>query len=71
MFGISALLVMSIFGGGSLIWLICPTPSLICLPYYLKSLTMFVVFLGGWLGYDVAGFAFSDKCEKITIEIHH
>jgi NADH-ubiquinone oxidoreductase chain 5 len=61
MFGMFGLLVMSIFGGGSLIWLICPTPSIICLPYYLKFLTLFVVFLGGWLGYEVARFAFSDR----------
>jgi hypothetical protein len=38
MFGITGLLVISIFGGGSLIWLICPTPAVICLHYYLKSL---------------------------------
>jgi hypothetical protein len=30
--------------------LICPTPSVICLPYYLRFLTLFVVILGGWLG---------------------
>jgi hypothetical protein len=39
--------IISIFGGGCLIWLICPIPSLICLPYYLKLLTLFVVFMGG------------------------
>nr|YP_009350124.1 NADH dehydrogenase subunit 5 [Nasutitermes diabolus]AQP26389.1 NADH dehydrogenase subunit 5 [Nasutitermes diabolus] len=61
MIGMVGLLVMSIFGGGSLMWLICPTPSMICLPYYLKFLTMFVVFLGGWLGYEIAGFVFGDK----------
>nr|AQP29371.1 NADH dehydrogenase subunit 5 [Trinervitermes sp. IND2] len=61
MVGMIGLLVMSIFGGGSLMWLICPTPSMICLPYYLKFLTLFVVFLGGWLGYEVAGFVFGDK----------
>ena len=38
MFGITGLLTISIFGGGSLIWLICPTPDVICLHYYLKSL---------------------------------
>ena len=48
-FGIIGLLVISVFGGGSLIWLICPTPSIICLPYYFKFLTLFVVFIGGWL----------------------
>nr|WMY24021.1 NADH dehydrogenase subunit 5 [Nasutitermes sp.] len=61
MVGMVGLLVMSIFGGGSLMWLICPTPSMICLPYYLKFLTLFVVFLGGWLGYEIAGFVFGDS----------
>nr|AQP27739.1 NADH dehydrogenase subunit 5 [Bulbitermes sp. B TB-2017] len=61
MVGMIGLLTMSIFGGGSLMWLICPTPSVICLPYYLSFLTLFVVFLGGWLGYEIAGFIFGDK----------
>nr|WMY24099.1 NADH dehydrogenase subunit 5 [Nasutitermes sp. D MLW-2023a] len=61
MVGMVGLLLMSIFGGGSLMWLICPTPSVICLPYYLSFLTLFVVFLGGWLGYGVASFVFGDK----------
>jgi len=30
--GMFGILVMSIFGSGSLIWLVCPTPSVICLP---------------------------------------
>nr|AQP28885.1 NADH dehydrogenase subunit 5 [Hospitalitermes hospitalis] len=61
MIGMVGLLIMSIFGGGSLMWLICPTPSMICLPYYLSFLTLFVVFLGGWLGYEIAGFIFGDS----------
>nr|URH16904.1 NADH dehydrogenase subunit 5 [Nasutitermes gracilirostris] len=61
MIGMIGLLVMSIFGGGSLMWLICPTPSMICLPYYLKFLTLFVLFLGAWMGYEIAGFVFGDK----------
>nr|AQP28448.1 NADH dehydrogenase subunit 5 [Promirotermes sp. A TB-2017] len=60
-FGMIGLLVMTIFGGGSLMWLICPTPSVICLPYYLSFLTLFVVFIGGWFGYEMAGFVFGDK----------
>jgi hypothetical protein len=47
MFGIIGLLIISIFGGGCLMWLICPTPSVICLPCCLKFLTLFVVFVGG------------------------
>jgi hypothetical protein len=46
-FGIIGLLIMSVFDGGSLMWLSCPAPSLICLPYYLQFLSLFVVFIGG------------------------
>nr|AQP29965.1 NADH dehydrogenase subunit 5 [Microtermes sp. 1 TB-2017] len=59
-YGMIGLLVMSIFGGSSLMWLICPTPSVICLPYYLSFLTLLVIFLGGWVGYEAAGFVFGD-----------
>jgi len=39
MFGIIGFLIISVFVGGSLKWLICSTPSIICLPCYLKFLT--------------------------------
>nr|YP_009250500.1 NADH dehydrogenase subunit 5 [Coptotermes michaelseni]AMX22751.1 NADH dehydrogenase subunit 5 [Coptotermes michaelseni] len=58
--GMIGLLTMSVLGGSSLMWLICPTPSVICLPYYLSFLTFFVVLLGGWLGYEISGFNFGD-----------
>nr|AQP30579.1 NADH dehydrogenase subunit 5 [Odontotermes sp. BDIT085] len=65
-FGMIGLLVMSIFGGSFLMWLICPTPSVICLPYYLSFLTLFVVVLGGWVGYGMAGFAFGDDLFSVN-----
>ena len=34
---------------------------MICLPYYSKFLSLFVVFIGGWLGYGMAGFVFGDS----------
>jgi hypothetical protein len=37
----------------------------ICLPYYLKILTLFVLFVGGWLGYEIAGFVFGGKLISI------
>ena len=43
MFAIIDLLVISIFGSGSPMWLICPTPSIICLPYYLKFLILLIL----------------------------
>ena len=66
-FGIIGLLIMSTFGGDSLMWLICPTPSIICLPYYLKFLTLFVVLIGGWLGYEIAGFVLGDSLFSVHL----
>nr|QGA46886.1 NADH dehydrogenase subunit 5 [Reticulitermes tibialis] len=58
--GMIGLLILSVMGGAALMWLICPTPSVICLPYYLSFLTLFFISLGGLVGYEMAGFSFGD-----------
>nr|YP_009159314.1 NADH dehydrogenase subunit 5 [Parochlus steinenii]AKP94960.1 NADH dehydrogenase subunit 5 [Parochlus steinenii] len=57
------LLVMAVIGGSMLSWLIFPTPDMICLPYYLKFLTLFVCLTGGISGYLMSNVAlyFSNK----------
>nr|QUT09652.1 NADH dehydrogenase subunit 5 [Euprosopia sp. PH-2020] len=52
--GMLGLLVMSIVGGSMLSWVIFPTPYMICLPYYLKLLTLGVCFSGGLFGYFIS-----------------
>nr|QLY90000.1 NADH dehydrogenase subunit 5 [Spelobia clunipes] len=52
--GMMGLLVMSIIGGSMLNWLIFPTPLMVCLPYYLKLLTLFVCVVGGLTGYMIS-----------------
>ena len=52
--GILVLLVLRIFGGSLLNWLIFPTPYIICLPHYLKMLTLFVCLFGGFTGYLIS-----------------
>lgn len=52
--GIRGLLIISIIGGSILRWLIFPTPYIICLPIYLKLLTLFVCIGGGLLGYLIS-----------------
>nr|AMH85572.1 NADH dehydrogenase subunit 5 [Archisepsis discolor] len=52
--GMIVLLFMSIIGGSMLNWLIFPTPSMICLPYYYKFLTLFVCIVGGFVGYLIS-----------------
>nr|YP_009111456.1 NADH dehydrogenase subunit 5 [Asiotmethis jubatus]AHA42377.1 NADH dehydrogenase subunit 5 [Asiotmethis jubatus] len=53
-FGMISLLVVAVFGGSFLSWLIFPVPYMISLPYYLKFLTMFVVLSGVYLGYLIS-----------------
>nr|QOL00966.1 NADH dehydrogenase subunit 5 [Filchnerella sunanensis] len=53
-FGMVFLLIVAVFGGSFLSWLIFPVPYMISLPYYLSFLTMFVVLLGGYLGYLIS-----------------
>nr|QZL38244.1 NADH dehydrogenase subunit 5 [Metopina sagittata] len=52
--GMMGLLIMSIIGGSLLNWLIFPTPYMICLPWYLKQMTLFVCVMGGLLGYLIS-----------------
>nr|AHG53213.1 NADH dehydrogenase subunit 5 [Drosophila santomea] len=52
--GMLGLLFMSIIGGSMLNWLIFPFPYMICLPGYLKMLTLFVCIVGGLFGYLIS-----------------
>nr|QDP18120.1 NADH dehydrogenase subunit 5 [Chrotogonus sp. TAMUIC IGC OR284] len=58
-FGMISLLIVAVFGGGLLSWLIFPIPYTIVLPIYLKLLTMFVVMLGVYFGYMISMFKLS------------
>nr|YP_010713099.1 NADH dehydrogenase subunit 5 [Meromyza saltatrix]WDA93965.1 NADH dehydrogenase subunit 5 [Meromyza saltatrix] len=49
--GMFGLLIMSIVGGSMLSWLMFSSNYMICLPMYLKLLTLFVCLLGGIMGY--------------------
>nr|UFZ13418.1 NADH dehydrogenase subunit 5 [Neohermes inexpectatus] len=54
--GMLGLLFLAIMGGSMLSWLIFPSPIMICLPFYLKILALFISILGGWLGYEMSKF---------------
>lgn len=51
---IIGLLILRIFGGRILSWLIFPTPVVVVLPSYLKLLTLFVCIVGGVRGYIIS-----------------
>nr|AAO34647.1 NADH dehydrogenase subunit 5 [Bactrocera oleae]ACY09673.1 NADH dehydrogenase subunit 5 [Bactrocera oleae]ACY09686.1 NADH dehydrogenase subunit 5 [Bactrocera oleae]ACY09699.1 NADH dehydrogenase subunit 5 [Bactrocera oleae]ACY09738.1 NADH dehydrogenase subunit 5 [Bactrocera oleae] len=68
--GMSGLLIMSIIGGSMLNWLIFSTPYMICLPSYLKLLTLFVCVMGGVFGYlisDVSLFYFNKSLHNYLV----
>nr|WKU84112.1 NADH dehydrogenase subunit 5 [Rhinoprosopa nasuta] len=48
------LVFMSIIGGSMLSWLMFLTPYMICLPYYMKYMTLFVCIMGGLMGYLIS-----------------
>nr|YP_010895022.1 NADH dehydrogenase subunit 5 [Callicera aenea]WJW73535.1 NADH dehydrogenase subunit 5 [Callicera aenea] len=52
--GMLGLMIMSIIGGSFLSWIIFLTPYTICLPYYLKFMTLFVCIVGGLFGYLIS-----------------
>nr|WKU84085.1 NADH dehydrogenase subunit 5 [Parhelophilus rex] len=52
--GMFGLMIMSIIGGSLLSWLIFLTPYTICLPLYLKYMTLFVCIIGGLVGYMIS-----------------
>nr|YP_010449520.1 NADH dehydrogenase subunit 5 [Anelytra obtusa]UTU96080.1 NADH dehydrogenase subunit 5 [Anelytra obtusa] len=52
--GMLTLMVMAIWGGCMLSWVIFPSPVMICLPLMMKVLVLVVSGLGGWLGYELS-----------------
>nr|YP_010580963.1 NADH dehydrogenase subunit 5 [Monochamus saltuarius]UZT27186.1 NADH dehydrogenase subunit 5 [Monochamus saltuarius] len=55
-YGMSGLIFLVVFSGSLLSWLIFPSPYFICLPLFLKLMTLFMVFLGMFIGYELAKF---------------
>nr|YP_009646728.1 NADH dehydrogenase subunit 5 [Gonioctena intermedia]APM86023.1 NADH dehydrogenase subunit 5 [Gonioctena intermedia]AVX29548.1 NADH dehydrogenase subunit 5 [Gonioctena intermedia]AVX29561.1 NADH dehydrogenase subunit 5 [Gonioctena intermedia] len=50
------LIFFVIFSGSMLMWLIFPSPVFICLPMVMKLMTLFMIMIGIWLGYEMAKF---------------
>lgn len=48
---ILCLLVIAVIGGAILRWLIFSSPLIVCLPIYIKNLTLFICVTGGVFGY--------------------
>nr|QII41833.1 NADH dehydrogenase subunit 5 [Anopheles sinensis] len=51
LFSICFLMIMAVIGGSMLMWLMFLNPSMICLPFDMKILTLVVCIIGGVFGY--------------------
>nr|UZH93072.1 NADH dehydrogenase subunit 5 [Microconema sp. 1 LLL-2022a] len=63
--GMLMLMVMAIMGGCMLSWMLFPSPSMICLPFWMKTLALTVSVLGGWLGYELSKFSLSYDLQSL------
>nr|URX53389.1 NADH dehydrogenase subunit 5 [Incisitermes cf. incisus] len=66
MYGMIGLMLVAVFGGSMLSWVIFHTPSMVCLPFYLKFLVIFVSLLGGWFGYELSSFSLGNSLISLS-----
>lgn len=55
---IFGLLIFAISGGAILNWIIFPFSSIICLPLFLKLLTLIICLIGGFIGFLISNISF-------------
>nr|AML25802.1 NADH dehydrogenase subunit 5 [Elateroidea sp. BMNH 1274768] len=57
--GMSGLIILVVVGGSILMWMMFPSPVMICLPFSMKLMTLIVSMLGMWIGYLMSKFSLS------------
>nr|YP_009630387.1 NADH dehydrogenase subunit 5 [Neuroperla schedingi]QBP33902.1 NADH dehydrogenase subunit 5 [Neuroperla schedingi] len=67
--GMLGLSFMAVLGGSLLSWVLFPTPSMICLPFYLKTLALSVSIIGGWIGYELSKFSLNYRLTSLRIHL--
>lgn len=66
LFGILGLIFPVIVAGSVLSWLIFSTPYYICLPLYIKFITLFVIFSGLLIGVEVSRFSLNYHSKSLN-----
>nr|AYW52272.1 NADH dehydrogenase subunit 5 [Galerucinae sp. 7 ACP-2013] len=70
--GMSGLILFVVFSGSLFSWLIFSVPYYICLPFIMKIMTLLMISIGIWLGYELAKFKisyFSFSLKKLTLSL--
>nr|ALO76725.1 NADH deshydrogenase subunit 5 [Glischrochilus hortensis] len=66
--GMTGLIIMVIFSGSSLSWLMFSTPYFISLPLLMKLMTLIVVIVGVLAGYEISKFSISMKMNSLNFK---
>nr|YP_010554575.1 NADH dehydrogenase subunit 5 [Tachycines shuangcha]UYO78933.1 NADH dehydrogenase subunit 5 [Tachycines shuangcha] len=64
--GMLMLMIMAVFGGSLMSWILFPSPVMICLSMELKLLTLIVSLIGGYFGYELSKFSLSYKLQSLN-----
>nr|WNV22588.1 NADH dehydrogenase subunit 5 [Psylliodes kiesenwetteri] len=56
LFGMSGLIYIVIISGSMFNWLMFDTLIFICLPFFMKSMTLVMILIGVWIGYELSKF---------------
>nr|AOY39156.1 NADH dehydrogenase subunit 5 [Meropathus sp. BMNH 675618] len=65
--GMGGLILLVIFGGSMLMWLMFSTPYFICLPFFMKSMALMVILMGVLMGYNMSIFSINYKLKSMTL----
>nr|URH16834.1 NADH dehydrogenase subunit 5 [Glyptotermes pubescens] len=67
LYGMFLLMLVAVFGGSMLSWIILVTPSTIYLPLYMKLLAVSVSLIGGWIGYVLSSVNLGDSLASLYL----
>nr|YP_009709658.1 NADH dehydrogenase subunit 5 [Velutinodorcus velutinus]QEX51676.1 NADH dehydrogenase subunit 5 [Velutinodorcus velutinus] len=67
--GMAGIIFFVVFMGSGLSWMMLSTPYFICLPFFMKMMTLIVTVVGGWIGYELAQLVLSYKSKSLKFNL--
>nr|WIL79830.1 NADH dehydrogenase subunit 5 [Clerus klapperichi] len=65
--GMMGLIIMVIFSGASIFWLMFPSMYFICLSKVMKFMALFFIILGMWIGLEISKFSLNDTLKSFSV----
>nr|QVM79264.1 NADH dehydrogenase subunit 5 [Vesperus sanzi] len=65
--GMGGLIFFVILGGSVFMWVMMPSPYFICLPLLMKLMTLPMIMVGIWLGYEISKFKLNFELKSLKL----